>query len=121
MTAKRAWTLAGVLGAVLGACAAPQIAPSGALALGQTPEQVEQAYGQPNQRIVRQTEEYSVEIWSYERPYKPFSLDDCGYFTAHKLTVQGHEIEGRQCRERARVVFSQGKVVAFETKQGATY
>lgn len=107
--------------AALAACAAPQVNTTASLADGQTSAQVEQALGRPNQVIVRQTPQLSLEIWSYERPYRPFSLDDCADFVEHKLSVDGHDVEGRQCKERARVIFSGGKVVAFELAKGRVY
>jgi hypothetical protein len=110
----------GLFAVVLG-CGAPQITPEGSVSSGDTPEKVEHLLGRPNQRVVRQTPQLAVEIWSYERPNRLFSMDECGSFVEHKLNVAGHDVEGRQCKERARVVFSGGKVVAFEFAEGATY
>ncbi len=107
--------------AALAACAAPQIASNGAIAPGDTPEKVEHSLGRPNLVITRNTPQLAVEIWSYERPWRLFAIDDCPSFVEHKLNVNGRDVEGRQCKERARVVFSSGKVAAYEIAQGETY
>jgi hypothetical protein len=104
--------------AALGAagCAGSHVAPMPLVAMGDTQDKVERSLGAPNTKLERKVLEQDVEIWSYDRPNRLFVLDDCWGFVQQPFRVNGQQIDGRQCRERARVVFSGGKVVAFEQK-----
>lgn len=101
--------------ALFAACAAPspRISPVSA---GDAPDKVQNTLGQPNSKFARRTNDLDLEIWSYERPYNFWSLDDCAGFVEKPMLVNGKPVEGRKCRERARVIFAGGKVAAFEER-----
>lgn len=105
-----------ILSLILAAgCAAssPRLSP---VAAGDAADKVQNTLGQPDSKFARRTQEMDLEIWSYERPYNFWSLDDCAGFLEKPMQVGGKPVEGRKCRERARVIFVGGKVAAFEEK-----
>lgn len=90
---------------------APRVSP---IAAGDAPDKVQNTLGTPDSKFVRRTQELDLEVWSYERPYNFFELDDCATYVEKPMKVEGKPVEGRKCRERARVIFMGGKVAAFE-------
>src|SRR4051812_27949062 len=106
----RRLTLAALLLAA-GCASAPRLAP---VAAGDTPDKVQNALGEPNSKLARRTSDMDLEIWSYDRPYNFLAVDDCTGFVEKAMSVNGKSVEGRKCREKARVIFLSGKVAAFE-------
>lgn len=91
----------------------PRLSP---VTAGDTPDKVQNAMGQPDSKLARRTSDMDLEIWSYERHYNYLAVDDCTGFVEKPMSVNGKSVEGRKCRERARVIFLGGKVAAFEEK-----
>lgn len=101
-----------VLGLGLAAVAAAQ----GRVELGQTADQVRSGFGRPDRTFVALEAGRNVEVWSYDQPYRWFWLD-CDQCAPQSPAGKLAESQPLACRERARVVFIDGRVAAFLARQ----
>jgi hypothetical protein len=100
-----------VLVLALAACAGPR---GGRIAVGQTAEQVEAELGKPDKRYARGSEKESLDIWAWDVYRGPFGLNSSPAIGQTPRDVPGGGIKDD---EQLRVVFKDGKVVFFESRQ----
>src|SRR5262245_54225709 len=82
--------------------------------LGWTREEVENALGRPDQRYERASEKDNLEIWAYSIYSRAFDVTSEKIVGAPPKDALGGGIRDD---ERVRVVFRDGKVVFFESRQ----
>jgi hypothetical protein len=95
---------------LLSACASR----SGRVAIGQTPAEVEVALGKPDKRYNRASEKENLDIWAWSAYSGAFDVSSDASIGQTPRDVPGGGIKDD---EELRVVFRDGKVVFFESRQ----
>lgn len=95
---------------LLAACASR----AGRVTLGQTPAEVEVALGKPDKRFNRASEKENLDIWAWSAYSGPFDVSSDASIAPGPRDVPGGGIKDD---EELRVVFRDGKVVFFESRQ----
>lgn len=100
-----------ILVAALGACAT--VRPGEKIAVGDTTDKVQSAYGKPDRRYKRQTAQGELEAWGYMPYWIGFGLPAEPIGSRASLSSE-IPLEPIRDDEDVRVFFKDGKVVAVE-------